>query len=208
MNSEFHIVSCMKAAIQDLDLPDRHDDEIKNIIGLGLTEAVRALYPQQANDAFAHKLADVYRAYYFSEDAPQQLFPGAVETLEHLQEKGFLMAIATGKSRKGLDLSLEDTGLAGMFQISRCADETKSKPHPRMLNEIMIELECNGEETVMIGDTEYDMEMAYNAGTKAIAVSYGVHETQRLLKYNPTGCIDKITELSGLIAGFSDKSIR
>ena len=208
MNSEFHIVSCMKAAIQDLDLPDRHEDEIKNIIGLGLTEAVRTLYPKQANEDFANKLADAYRAYYFSEDAPQQLFPGAVETLENLMEKGFLMAIATGKSRKGLDLSLEDTGLAGMFQVSRCADETKSKPHPRMLNEIMTELECNSEETVMIGDTEYDMEMAYNAGTKAIAVSYGVHETQRLLKYNPAGCIDKITELSGLIGSFSDKSIR
>ncbi|MCK4951223.1 MAG: HAD-IA family hydrolase [Gammaproteobacteria bacterium] len=207
MDSEFHIVSCMKAAICELDLPDRKEDEIKNIIGLGLMKAVQTLYPEQASEAFAHKLADAYRSYYFSDDAPQQLFPGAVETLEHLIDRGFLLAIATGKSRKGLDLSLEHTGLVEMFQISRCADETTSKPHPRMLNEIMTELACGQEETIMIGDTEYDMEMAYNAGTKAIAVSYGVHETQRLLKYKPAGCIDKITDLSGLLASFSDKSI-
>lgn len=199
MDSEFHIVTCMQAAIRDLGLPERNKNEISNIIGLGLIEAVQTLYPEQASESFANRMAEVYRHYYFDENAPQEMFPGAVETLEHLLGQGYQLAIATGKSRKGLDLVLEETGLKNLFQSSRCADETSSKPHPQMLGELLTELEISKDEAIMIGDTEYDMEMAYNAGTKAIAVSYGVHETERLLKYNPIDCIDNITDLPGLL---------
>lgn len=204
MDSEFHIVTSMQAAIRDLDLPERSDNEIRNIIGLGLIEAVQTLYPQQASEAFAHKMAEAYRSYYFDEGAPQQLFPGAIEMINDLMAQNYILAIATGKSRKGLDLALDETGLKNVFTLSRCADETTSKPHPQMLNEIISALQVDKNETIMIGDTEYDMEMAYNAGTKAIAVSYGVHETERLLKYNPIGCIDDITDLPGLLAGLTE----
>lgn len=204
MDSEFHIVTCMQAAIRELGLPDRSDHEIRNIIGLGLIEAVQTLYPKQASEAFAHKMAAAYRSYYFDEDAPQQLFPGAIEMIDDLMAQDYILAIATGKSRKGLDLALEETGLNNIFEISRCADETTSKPHPQMLNEIISALQVDKNKTIMIGDTEYDMEMAYNAGTRAIAVSYGVHETERLLKYNPIGCIDDISELPELLAGLAN----
>jgi phosphoglycolate phosphatase len=204
MDSEFHIVTCMQEAIRDMELPERNGDEIRNIIGLGLIEAVQTLYPEQASEAFAYEIAQVYRDYYFAENAPQQLFPGTLELIEDLKGQDYMLAVATGKSRKGLDLVLQETGLNKAFEISRCADETTSKPHPQMLNEIMSELKIDRNETIMIGDTEYDMEMAYNAGTKAVAVTYGVHKTERLLKYNPLGCIDNITDLSGLLAGLSD----
>lgn len=204
MDSEYHIVTCMQAAIRDLRLPERNDSEIRNIIGLGLIEAVQTLYPERASVAFAHEMAEAYRRYYFDENAPQQLFPGAVETLEHLLAQDYRLAIATGKSRKGLNLALEETGLSDLFQASRCADETSSKPHPQMLSELLAELGIHKDEAIMIGDTEYDMEMAYNADTKAIAVSYGVHETERLLKYNPIGCIDDITDLPSLLAGLAE----
>ena len=195
MDSEFHIVTSLQAAIRDLGLPERSDNELRNIIGLGLIDAVKTLYPKEASESFAHKIAEIYRGYYFGEDAPQQMFPGSIEVINALKTQNYILAIATGKSRKGLDLALEETDLQDLFTISRCADETTSKPHPQMLNEIISALEVDKNETIMIGDTEYDMEMAYNANIKAIAVSYGVHETRRLLKYNPIGCIDDIADL-------------
>jgi len=105
------------------------------------------------------------------------------------------LAVATGKSRRGFDSVLGDTGLADRFYATRCADETCSKPHPEMLLQIMDELGVTGAKTLMVGDTEYDMQMAQNAGTSALAVRYGVHEWGRLLAQRPLDCLETLPAL-------------
>lgn len=195
MDSEARIVACLRAAVLDLGLPDRDSQDFRNIIGLGLAEAVNMLYPG-AEASLLQGLTDRYRYHYLIADpTPSQLFSGAAETVKSLAEKGYFLAVATGKGRRGLDKVLGETGLREYFDATRCSDETFSKPHPRMLLEIMDQLGTEPEETLMIGDSEYDMLMARNAKTDALAVSYGVHEPERLLKHGPLGIIDAISEL-------------
>jgi phosphoglycolate phosphatase len=195
MDSASRIVASLQASIADLDLPERSDDEAKNIIGLGLREAIEVLYPG-SSEASQDSLIARYRHHFLVADpTPSPLFPGAVELLESLNDAGYLLAIATGKGRSGLDRVLNETGLGPLFVTSRCADEAFSKPHPQMLEDIMAFTGSEPAETLMIGDTEYDMEMATNAATHALAVSYGVHEIERLLKHKPLGAINALTEL-------------
>lgn len=195
MDSVMHIVDSMRRVILALELEPRTDDEMKNIIGLGMREAIYALYPDQQTTAFADRFTTEYRTHFFAENAPQQLFSGVITTLEELKKKGYYLAIATGKSRRGLDQVLTETGIGDLFLQSRCADETRSKPHPQMLEEILLDLDMQPQQALMIGDTEYDMEMARNAGVIPMGVSYGVHEPQRLQKYQPVHILDRIEEL-------------
>ena len=141
-----------------------------------------------------------YRHHWFSGIHESELFPGARETLELLKEAGFDLAVATGKGRAGLDKALRQTGLSGVFSATRCSDETHSKPHPRMLNEILQELQVDSQQTLMVGDTEYDLQMANQAGVSPVAVSYGVHARERLLRHHPLVCLDRITELLDWLA--------
>lgn len=195
MDSEARIVACLRAAIGDLQLPERGDMALRNIIGLGLAEAVEALFP--GSDArLLQALTERYRYHFLTVNpTPSQLFAGATETLQRLAAEGYLLAVATGKGRRGLEAVLDETGLQPLFHATRCADETRSKPHPQMLLELMEVLGVAPAATLMIGDTEYDMEMARNAQTGALAVSYGVHALERLLTHEPLGCLDCITEL-------------
>ena len=195
MDSEAQIVTCMQAAIADLGLTPKTRDEIRNIIGLGLKEAVAGLYAQ-ADDRLVTALADRYREHWLAGDQISPLFPGVEATLNLLHEEGFQLAIATGKGRRGLDKVLKATALEPLC----CADETLSKPHPLMLQQIMNELGHVPAQTLMIGDTEYDMEMARNAEAHPVAVSYGVHEWSRLQKHAPLTCLDRITELTDWLA--------
>jgi len=190
IDSEARIVNCMRAAIADLQLPERTPGQLRNVIGLGLQEALATLYPE--GDARVYQqLVDRYRQHFlFQDDTPSELFAGVESMLATLREREYFLAIATGKGRLGLDKALDETGLHGYFDYTRCADETRSKPHPQMLEEIMDRLGVSAQETLMIGDTEYDMHMARNAGTAALAVSYGVHEKQRLLACAPLDCVD------------------
>lgn len=197
MDSVLHIVACMRQVINNLKLEPRSDDEIKDIIGLGMREAIYTLYPDHQKSEFVEHFTAEYRIHFFSENAPQQLFGGVVTMLENLQKKGFYLAIATGKSRRGLDQVLSDTGVEHFFLQSRCADETRSKPHPLMLEEILQTLKVSPQQALMIGDTEYDMEMARNAGVHPVGVSYGAHERSRLQQYQPLHIFDKIEELPG-----------
>ncbi|MFQ5644926.1 MAG: HAD-IA family hydrolase, partial [Thiogranum sp.] len=128
------------------------------------------------------------------------LFPGASETLHLLKESGLLLAVATGKGRAGLDKVLSGTGLQEIFSATRCSDETQSKPHPQMLMEILDELGTEPRQALMIGDTEYDLLMALNAGVSPVAVSYGVHERERLMQHQPLACLDNISELVDWLA--------
>ncbi len=195
MNSEGRIVASAAAAMADLGLPVLPQERIRNIIGLGLREAAQTLLPGRS-DSFYGEYIERYRFHFLERNrTPMPLFQGVRETLHDLRAGGWLMAVATGKSRRGLDRSLEETGLSAFFAASRCADEAPSKPHPAMLVELMTELGMTPSETLMVGDTEYDMQMARNAGTSAIAVSYGVHERNRLLEFAPLACVDAITEV-------------
>ncbi|MEO5702566.1 MAG: HAD-IA family hydrolase [Gammaproteobacteria bacterium] len=204
MDSEARIVSCIKASSDDLGLPVLATVAIRDIIGLGLREAINRLYPG-SDDNIHSQLAARYRHHFLGDNhASSSLFPGAKEMLEVLREQGYLLAVATGKGRHGLDHVLDETGCQALFHASRCADETCSKPHPQMLLEIMECLKMKPADTLMIGDTEYDMQMASNAGAAALAVSYGVHTRERLLQCSPLGCLDDIAELPvWLTAGYS-----
>lgn len=204
MDSEAQIVTCMQAAIVDLSLEPRSADQVKNIIGLGLHEAVTALYPQ-ADDSLVVAMADRYRDHWLAGYQQSPLFPGVEETLQFLKGEGFQLAVATGKGRRGLDKVLSETGLTALFDATRCSDETRSKPHPLMLEQIMSELRIAPEQTLMIGDTEYDMEMACNAQAHPVAVSYGVHEWERLQRHAPLTCLDQITELSDWLAEIAEQ---
>lgn len=194
MDSVARIVACIRAAITDLAFEPRDDATIRDIIGLGLREAIETLYPG-CDERLHRDLTDRYRHHFLEADpTPSQLFAGAAETVARLHGAGYRLAVATGKGRRGLDKALRETGLGRYFHATRCADETRSKPDPRMLLELMDELDITAAETLMVGDTEYDMQMAHNAGTGALAVSYGVHAVERLHRHDPLGCIDDIRE--------------
>lgn len=196
-DSTTSIVNAMQAAIDDCGTELRSDEDIKNIIGLGLLQAVAVLYPE-LNPVAQENLAHKYRLHYsLANQGGTILFPGVNNTLEHLKTLDYKLAIATGKSRKGLNNSLKEASVEEFFHFSRCADEATSKPHPQMLLEIMDELDAKPGQTVMIGDSEYDLQMANNAGVSPIAVTYGSQSREHLLKYNPVVCLNKITDLVG-----------
>lgn len=204
MDSIDRIVASMEAAATDLDLVPLERVDVLNIIGLGLPEAIARLFPQAGQDMHS-RFADRYRHYFVeASPVPAPLFPGAAATLASLREQGYLLAVATGKARRGLDRALADTGCAHFFHASRCADEVKSKPHPQMLLEIMAQLDVPAHATLMIGDTDYDMKMAVNAGVPALAVSYGVHTGERLRQHGPLACLDAIGELVPWLARYME----
>ena len=195
MDSEARIVNCMQAAIEDLALAPRTRQQMTEIIGLGLAEALAILYPEGSSAEHA-ALTERYR-YHFVEanQTPSTLFPGVQEMLAELNEQGHFLAVATGKGRRGLDRVLEETDTGHYFHTTRCADESFSKPHPQMLLEIMDHLGVEPGNTLMIGDTEYDLQMANNAGVRSLAVSYGVHDLGRLLNCRPLDCVDDVSAL-------------
>lgn len=195
MDSVAHIVSSLHLSIQDLALPAKTDEQLKDIIGLGLREALHALYPEGSDDDLT-ALTQRYREYFFDPASDKsELFGGARELIHELQAEGYLLAVATGKGRNGLDKVLSETGMAEYFPVTRCADETQSKPHPQMLLEIMDYYGVNASETIMIGDTEYDLQMAKNAVAGSIGVTYGVHDKKRLLNCSPLTCVDSVQDL-------------
>lgn len=197
MDSEARIVDCVKAAVKELEIEVPSDDEIRNIIGLGLREAMDSLFPG-ADDELHHNIVTRYRVHYFSENStPSQLFHGSWEVIQTLAKEEYLLAVATGKGRSGLDRVLESTGMADFFHATRCADETFSKPHPEMLEQILDELGVFPTQALMIGDTEYDLQMAANAGVASLGVTYGVHAPERLAMHNPLACLDEVSAIPG-----------
>ena len=197
MDSEAQIVNCLRLAITDLGLTQRSDDALKDIIGLGLREALFALYPQGSEQEL-NDLTARYRDHFFDQEKnSSELFDGARELIERLAAEDYFLAVATGKGRHGLDKVLRETQMGQHFHMTRCANESISKPHPQMMLEIIDYFGIEANEAIMVGDTEYDLQMANNAGSPAIAVTYGVHDKNRLLECNPLTCVDSVAELSG-----------
>jgi phosphoglycolate phosphatase len=189
-DSVARIVSSMQSAATELDMAVPTYLEVKEIIGLGLTEAAFRLFPQATREQ-VFQLQTSYSQHYRTEDsAPCPFFLGVEETLHQLKADGYQLAVATGKSRAGLDRVLLSLGMEDFFHSSRCADETLSKPHPLMLEQLLAEFDLPAEAAVMVGDTEFDMEMAVNAGMPRIAVSYGAHHADRLIAFDPLACVD------------------
>ncbi|QKT05100.1 HAD-IA family hydrolase [Ectothiorhodospiraceae bacterium 2226] len=195
MDSADRIVSCLRQTVHDLGLDPRSDAALRDIIGLGLREAVEQLYPD-CDDALFEAFKLRYRHHFLAPDAQQPaLFPQARATLERLSEEGYFLAVATGKGRQGLDRVLAATGCARYFHATRCADECHSKPHPAMLQELTDYLGVEARETLMVGDSEYDILMAANAGAAALGVSFGVHGRDRLLRAGARHCVDSVPEV-------------
>lgn len=194
MDSEAKIVSCMHSTIQDMGFESRTNDEIRNIIGLGFKEALTVLYPDKSD--LYEQFVEQYREYFLDESSEASpLFSHVELLLELLNKHSYYMAIATGKGRRGLDKVLNDSNLGQYFHVTRCADETFSKPNPQMLNEIMDFIGVESHETVMIGDTEYDLNMALNANCDSIGIAHGVHDESRLQDCKPIEMFSDIKEL-------------
>jgi phosphoglycolate phosphatase len=195
MDSAGHIVSAMQHAIRGLGLPARSDTQLSDLIGLGLNDAFARLYPELNTEATL-KLLSQYRQHFLNPPVPgSTLFVGVQETLQHLHAAGYRLAVATGKSRRGLDRALDETGLRSLFVTSRCADECASKPDPQMLEEILYECNVESARALMVGDTEYDMAMARSAGVPALGVAWGVHGIDRLLSAGASVVLPSVPDL-------------
>lgn len=195
MDSERHIVDCLRVAMTAVQQADRPDDQLRQVIGLGLPEAISRLLPGES-EALKRSAMEAFRTEFLSEKpVPSVLFDGAEALLTSLQSKGYLLAVATGKSRRGLDKVLSETGLEPIFAATRTADETHSKPHPAMLEEILVDLDTEAHRALVIGDTEFDLQMARNARVPAVGVSYGVHSVERLSGQQPLAIFDRLPEL-------------
>jgi len=199
MDSIDHIVNSMQGAIRDLQYEHREAEAIRNIIGLGMHEAILALFPE-CEHGERMRFIESYRDYFFETSHNSDFYPGALDVINSLKEQDYLLAVATSKGRNGLNRAFNNYGLVDTFHSSRCADETQSKPHPQMLLELLEELETRPEEAVMVGDTAYDMEMAQNAGIQRIACCYGVHDRERLMPYEPMACMQSINELENILS--------
>ena len=201
-DSAGQIVAAMQAAITDLGLPPRSDASIRELIGLGLNDVLLRLYPE-LDLVELRALLDGYRSRWLSGGIGEaELFGGASEAVAALHAQGYRIAIATGKSRRGLDRSLRHHAtFAGFVINSRCADETASKPDPLMLRELLADEKIEPEQALMIGDTEYDMAMACAIGMPGLGVACGVHDAGRLRRLGAAAVIGSVADLPSWIQG-------
>lgn len=195
IDSTDKIAGCMQRAIATLGLPERSVEEAKSIIGLGLPEAVRTLFPDIEETMIAKVTASYSSHFVAADQTPCNFYPYVDEVLNQLRSEGHLLAVATGKSRRGLNRVLANMSLTDFFDASRCADETASKPDPLMLHQLLQTLNTDVGSAVMVGDTDFDLGMAANAGMKSIGVSYGAHPVERLLPHKPERIIDSFDQL-------------
>ena len=193
------IVRAIQAACRDLGAPVPSDEAAAHVIGLGLQDALQHAVPDLPVDLYP-ELGRRYRQHYFASHDQVTLFAGVPELLAGLRERNHWLAVATGKSRHGLNEALRISGLAGSFDATRTADETRSKPHPQMLQELMREFGVDPERTLMIGDTTHDLQLAANAGTDAVAVAYGAHPPEQLGDLRPLTIAHSVLELQDWLA--------
>lgn len=199
-DSAAQIVGAMQQTITALDLPVRDDDAIRQLIGLGFEDGLRLLYPDQDPRTLRRMIED-YRQTWVGRVAhggEPPLFSGALAALETLADAGLPMAVATGKSRAGLRRSLgHHAEVRRLMAASRTADETANKPHPQMLVELLEEFGLQAEQALMVGDTDYDVEMAKAIGMDAVAVTCGAHPVGRLVSAEPTAMLPAVADLPG-----------
>lgn len=178
------IARCIQQACADIGVQVPDIETAKSVIGLELTKAMQhvldGLQPEQYQ-----QMVERYRHHYFAAQHKVVLYPGTQNFLQKYQDKGYMLAIATGKGKRGLDEALKSVGIGALFDATRTAEETTSKPDPLMLTELMTVLDTPPERTLMIGDTTHDIQMAVNAGVPSVAISHGAHQTADLSVYTP-----------------------
>lgn len=195
-DSVAHIVQSLQWAAQQYQI-DLSADAARNVIGLGLPEVMQALFPAHA-DLHA-SIQAAYSHHYVASAETQHWFAGVDELLTRLAQHGILLAVATGKNRIGLDRLLTQTQSQQRFIATRCANETRSKPDPLMLTQLLAETGVALERAVMVGDSTYDMQMAQSIGMPRIGVSYGVHSEAELLAYQPLAIVHSVARLASLL---------
>ncbi len=194
MDSTATIVKCIQAAARDLGFPMPADSAAAHVIGLGLQEALQTAVPEIEPKHYP-RMVERYRYHYLAQDQELTLFAGVREMLDELSRSGYFLAVATGKSRVGLNRALDAVNLLSLFDATRCADETFSKPHPAMLQELTRELGQDMGRTLMIGDTTHDLQMAVNAGAAGVAVHYGAHPAHELAALKPLYAANSVMTL-------------
>ncbi len=194
MDSAGAIVAAIQAACRDLGIEAPPEARARHVIGLGLGDALRHAVPDLPEQRYP-QMIERYRHHYLSRDHELALFAGAGQMIAELSAAGFMLAVATGKSRLGLDRAFKVSGLGSYFHDSRCADECHSKPHPQMLEELMAAFAVAPERTLMIGDTTHDLQMAKNAGVASLAVAYGAHPPEALDVLEPLARLHDVKEL-------------
>lgn len=206
IDSSARIVKCMQYAAGSVGVAQPDAAEVRALIGLSLEVTVQRLYPELA-PARCVQMVDEFRRWSLSDELKiSPLFSGVEAILRELAAQGYYLAVATGKSRRGLDKDMRVAGVGDLFPITRTADETFSKPHPLMLQEILTDYDLSAADALMVGDTTYDLQLAANANMDALAVSYGSHDTERLLTHAPRGLIDRFEQLPQWLA--TQKDIR
>jgi phosphoglycolate phosphatase len=183
-DSTMLIVRCIQNACRDIGAQVPSDEAAAYVIGLGLQDALKHAVPGLAPERYP-ELGQRYRHHYWASQHELVLFPGTLEMLQALKARQHFLAVATGKNRRGLDDALQHAQLQGVFDATRTADETASKPHPLMLQQLMAEFGVAPERTLMIGDTTHDLLLAQNAGAQRVAVSYGAHEKEAFAQHGP-----------------------
>ena len=194
MDSTETIVSCIQEAARDLGFDAPHDSVASHVIGLGLNDALQMAIPSLQPGQYP-QLVQRYVAHWRAREHQMTLFEGMRELLGELKGREHRLAVATGKSRAGLDRAMAHGGLTGVFDWSRCADETHSKPHPQMLHDLMEHFMVEPDRLVMIGDTTHDSQMAVNAGVPALSVTYGAHPREQLATVATLAIVDSVGEL-------------
>ena len=192
-DSAANIAEAIQRACADLGLPVPDDTAARYVIGLGLHDALRHVAPTLAESDYP-QLSARYRAHYLGRDPEIPLFAGASEMLGRLSDRGHLIAVATGKNRRGLDRALEQNGIGHRFVATRCADEGAPKPDPDMLHHLMQRTGATPSETLMVGDTTHDLLLASNAGVDAVAVAYGAHPRDALAGETMVAIVDSVAE--------------
>lgn len=196
MDSAAAIAASIQAACADMGHPVPEASRARYVIGLGLADAIRHVLPG-LDPADYPVMVDRYRAHFLARDGATELFDGARDLLDELQAGGTMLAVATGKSRRGLDRALAETGLRPVFDFTRCADEGLAKPHPDMLLAILDRLGVAADRALMVGDTTHDLDMAHAAGVAAVALTHGAHERSALEARNPLALLDDLHALRG-----------
>ena len=188
------IVRCIQAAVSDVGGAVPSDEAAAYVIGMALTQALAHAAPDVPPEKYP-ELNHRYRYHYLRLQGEVSLFNGVLPLLDDLRARGHLLAVATGKSRRGLNEALQSAALRGVFDSSRTADETAGKPHPLMLQELMAELDVAPERLLMIGDTTHDLQMAQAAGCASVGVSYGAHASDGFAAYGPLAVVDSMSAL-------------
>ncbi len=188
------IVRCIQAACADIGVPVPSDESAAYVIGLGLHDALQHAVPGLPEARYP-ELGRSYRHHYFASQHALVLFPGTLGMLHALKARNHWLAVATGKSRQGLDEALQTVQLKGLFNGTRTSDETAGKPNPMMLNQLVREFGVEPERTLMIGDTTHDLQLAANAGCASLGVSYGAHEAQAFAALSPLFVAHSTAEL-------------